>query len=174
MKKTGLVLLTAIFCLLMSKPADALSMNPFKREGRTRAHTLMITGNYLDSRLLVELAQHRTKQPILLLSPDGFQNYQLFFMPPGAKAVAEPKEKFMELVDFINPRRIVFLGDTDFVPQEFIDLVQGKYSVFILNSKDWEKNAQSLGDLLKQPKLNRLYIDYHDRMKESSNAVKQN
>ena len=76
MKKTGLVLLTAIFCLLMSKPADALSMNPFKREGRTRAHTLMITGNYLDSRLLVELAQHRTKQPILLLSPDGFENYQ--------------------------------------------------------------------------------------------------
>jgi hypothetical protein len=80
----------------------------------------------------------------------------------------------MELVDFINPRRIVFLGDTDFVPQSFIDLVQDKYSVFILNSKDWEKNAQSLGDLLKQPKLNRLYIDYHDRMKESSNAVKQN
>ena len=80
----------------------------------------------------------------------------------------------MELVDFINPRRIVFLGDSDFVPQSFIDLAQEKYPVFILNSKDWEKNAQSLGDLLKQPKLTRLYVDYHDRMKESSNAVKQN
>ena len=67
-----------------------------------------------------------------------------------------------------------FLGDTDFVPQSFIDLVQGKYSIFIINGKDWEKNAQALGDLLKQPKLTRLYVDYHDRLNETSNAVKQN
>ena len=174
MKKTVLVLLTALFCLLSTKPAEALSMNPFKREGRTRAHTLMITGNYLDSRLLVELAQHRTKQPILLLSPDGFQNYQLFFMPPGSKAVAEPKEKFLELIDFINPKRIVFLGDTDFVPQSFIDLVQDKYATFILNIKEWQKNAEALGDLLKQPKLDRLYVDYRSRMNETNNAGKQN
>lgn len=173
MKKIGLTLLTAVICLLMAQSSSAISLNPFKREGRTRAHTLMITGNYLDSRLLAELAQHRTKQPILLISPDGYQNYQLFYMPPGGRAPSEPKEKFLELIEFINPKRIVILGDFEFVPQEFIDQIQTKYAVIIINSKDWEKNAKSLGQLLKQPKLHRMYVDYRSRMQESK-SVKQN
>ncbi|MBP5671729.1 MAG: hypothetical protein J6X49_05020 [Victivallales bacterium] len=173
MKKTGLILLTAIFTILLSKPADALSMNPFKREGRTRAHTLMVTGNFVDARLLAELAQHRTKQPIILLSPDGFQNYQLFFMPPGDKAVVEPSDNFLSLVDFINPRRIVILGDVNYVPQTFIDKAREKHTVFVLNSSDWSKNADALGDLLKQPKLTRLYEDYRKRLHETNNPDKQ-
>lgn len=163
-------MLIAAFC---AQTAFALSLNPFKREGRTRAQTLLVTGNFLEPRLLVELAQYRTKQPIILIAPDGYGHHRLFFMPSDTKPVDENEENFVELIDLINPQRVIFLGSSDFVPQRFIDAAQKKYPVLTLNNQNWEANANTLAELLNQPRLTNLFIEYRDRYRAATEAAKQ-
>jgi hypothetical protein len=168
MKKSILVALTAVVVMLsMAESAWALSLNPFKRAGRSQAHTLMVTGNYLESRLLVELAQYRTKQPILLFSPDVDGSQQLFYLQAGGKATSMDSEKYLEFIEFINPKRIVFLGGDDFVPPAFVDMARSRYSVMMLDSKDWLKNAAMLGDWLKHQQLVKQYEEFRGRLTES-------
>lgn len=167
------LLVCALMCIVFVQTASAISFNPFKRSGRTRATELFITSNFLEPRLIVELAQHRTKQPILLLSPDRQGNYSLFFMPAGTKPMTESSSNFSDIIDLINPRRVIILGNTDYVPAEFVDLAQKKYPVIVLNNEDWEINAKSLADLLDQPKLVTQFIDYRKRLQAAQEAVRQ-
>lgn len=140
--------------------ADALTFNPFKGAGRVKATNLIIAGNYVNSRLLAELAQYYSKQPILLVSPDVDGGCQIFYMPNGTKASPMSADEFMGAVTHVNPKRVIVLGGDDYVPRKFVDLVRAKFSVVILDSNDWSKNADSLGELLKIKKLQRQYIDY--------------
>ena len=173
MKKLSLnVIVLAIVAIAAIQSANAISLNPFKREGRTRAHTLMISGNFLEPRLIVELAQHRTKQPIIVISPDASGNHTLFFMPAGTKPMTEPADKFAGILSLINPKRIIILGNSDYVPAQFVDIAQKKFPVIILNNADWTVNCQSLADLLEQPKLTSLYSDYLMRIMAAHEAAK--
>ena len=53
MKKHFLSILGIVAITLgISLESRALTLNPFKRDGRVKASSLMITGNYVDSRLL--------------------------------------------------------------------------------------------------------------------------
>ncbi|MBO4512899.1 MAG: hypothetical protein J5746_09040 [Victivallales bacterium] len=153
MKKQFLFVLVAAVAIMASFNAEALTFNPFKRAGRVRANTLILSGNYVHSRLLADLAQYYSKQPVLLLSPDVDGAYQLFYLPAGNTATPVNADDFMTIVEYVNPRRIVVLGGDDFVPHKFIDLARSKYSVMILDSDDWNRNAITLGDLLKADKL---------------------
>lgn len=139
----------------------------FRREGRTRAHTLMITGNYMNSRLLCDLAQYKTKQPILLFSLDADQSQQIFFMPASSKVQQINADEFVDIVSFINPKRIVVVGGNDYVPQSFIDQVRSKFPVMIFNSEDWSQNARMLGELLNQRGLLKEFDDSKERLAKS-------
>lgn len=125
----------------------------FKRSGRARVHTLMFTGNYLDSRLLAELAQYKTKQPIIFVESDG-AGEQLFLLPTfGSQAEQISKSDLLDVVAFLNPKRVAFLGDSSYVPAEYISMLQGKFEVITFASSDWSNNAQGLGALLNQSRL---------------------
>ena len=139
----------------------------FRREGRTRAHTLMITGNYMNSRLLCDLAQYKTKQPILLFSLDADQSQQIFFMPASSKVQQIEEDEFIDIVSFINPKRIVIVGGNEYVPQKFIDQIRSKFPVMIYNSQDWSLNARMLGELLNQPGLLKEFNDSKERLAKS-------
>ena len=153
MKKQFLFVLVAAVAIMASFNAEALTFNPFKRAGRVRANTLILSGNYVYSRVLADLAQYYSKQPVLLLSPDVDGAYQLFYLPTGNSATPVNADDFMTIVKYVNPKRIVVLGGDDFVPHKFIDLARAEYSVMILDSDDWSRNAATLGDLLKADKL---------------------
>jgi len=167
------VFLGVLFVMAFTQSVSALSMNPFKREGRTRAHTLLITANFRDPRLLAELAQYRTKQPILVLSPDVNGQYTLFFMPAGTKPMAETADNFLGILDLINPQRVVILGGSEYVPAQFVDMAQKKYPVITLNNADWNVNAETLGTLLDQPKLQKMFADYKGRLLNAGEASRQ-
>ena len=139
----------------------------FRREGRTRAHTLMLTGNYMNSRLLCDLAQYKTKQPILLFSMDADQSQQIFFMPASNKVQQINVDEFLDIVSFINPKRIVVVGGNDYVPQSFIDQVRSKFPVMIFNSEEWSQNARMLGELLNQQSLLKEFDDSKERLVKS-------
>lgn len=119
--------------------------------------TLIITSNYKKSRLLAELIQRETKQPILLL-PAGDQK-GIYFMPASVKkpALEVKEENIGRFVAFINPQQILVLGDRGFVPQSYIDMIDKKMPVFVVNGRDWLINAKSVAKLLD---LNNLASDY--------------
>ena len=154
MKKQILYVLVAAVTFMTAFNAEALTFNPFKRAGRVRANNLILTGNYLPSRLLADVAQYYSKQPILLISRDVDGASQLFYSPStNNNATPVSADDFMTIVEYVKPKRIVVLGGDDFVQKEFIDLARSKYSVLILDSDDWTRNAATLGDLLKADKL---------------------
>ncbi|MBQ7650613.1 MAG: hypothetical protein IJS15_06615 [Victivallales bacterium] len=140
--------------------SHALTLNPFKRNGRVKASSLMITGNYVDSRLLAELAQHYSKQPLLVISPDVDGGYQLFFIPTSNEATAIRPDEFAEIIKYINPKRIIVIGNDSFVPMKFVDQARTDYAIISLDSDNWSKNAAALGELLKIEKLPALFEEY--------------
>ena len=119
--------------------------------------TLIITSNYKKSRLLAELIQRETKQPILLL-PAGDQK-GIYFMPSSVKrpALEIKEENIGKFVELINPQQILVLGDRGFVHQNYIDMIDKKMPVFVVNGRDWVINAKSVAKLLD---LNNLASDY--------------
>jgi len=136
----------------------------FNLFAKRRAETLVVTGNYAKSRLLAELFQHQTGQPVLLISPEGSGREQLYFMPSSPEASACAASKFAEFVDFLHPNRVVFLGDASFVPPSYIDQARGRYPTVVLNSRDWLDNAKALGVLIKDNGFAKRYGSYFEKL----------
>ena len=136
----------------------------FNWVGKRRVEMLVVTGNFAKSRLLAELCQHKTKQPVLLISPEDVGRDELFFMPTAPDAMAFEASKYVEFVDFLNPIRIVFLGDTQYVPNSYIEQVRGRFPTVVLNSRDWLDNANALGALIKDKSLAMRYSTYFEKL----------
>lgn len=161
MKKQFLSIVGLVAIVLgIGLESRALTLNPFKRNGRVKASSLIITGNYLDSRLLAELALHYSKQPLLVISPDVDGGYQLFFVPAMNEASAVSPDEFTEIIKYVNPKRIIVLGNDNFVPVKFVDQARANYSIISLDSDNWNKNAVALGELLKIEKLPTIFEEY--------------
>ncbi len=152
------VVVTLLFCA--SLETKGLTLNPFKRSGRVKASSLIVVGNYVEPRLLAEIAQYYSKQPILVISPDADGSYQLFFMPTISKATTDNADQFLEIVKHVNPKRIIVLGNEKYVPATFIDQARANYSVITLDSDDWSKNAVALEEILKVGKLKANFESY--------------
>jgi len=129
---------------------------------KSRIDTLIITGNYAKSRLLAERIQSKTAQPILLLSPEN-TGMELYFLPgPPAASEAmppEPEEKFGELVDHIRPARILILGEDAYVPERFVEILQGRYPCVRIDGPDWVMNAEAASRVCGYRKLTQHYQD---------------
>ena len=109
MKKHFLQVCIVMALLCASLETKGLTLNPFKRSGRVRASSLIVVGNYMEPRLLAEIAQYYSKQPVLVISPDLDGGHQLFFMPTPAKATTDSADQFIEIVKHVNPKRIIVL-----------------------------------------------------------------
>lgn len=115
---------------------------------KNRTDVLMICGNYARPRLLAELAQKKTGQPILLISPIAGGPEDLYILPKGSEAFTAAKNQFVEVVQTINPKQVVFLGDGDYLSAEYVDALQGLFPSVILPGEDWDKTAQALAKIL--------------------------
>jgi len=155
---------------LMAQERSWLSrMNVFARLGeRGRVETLLVTGNFGRSRMLAELAQERRKHPILLISPEAGGRDDLYFMPTRPEALALPESKFLEYIEFLKPKRVVVLGDESYVPARYLDqLRRSGLQTIVLNSKDWNRNAEALAGIINDLSLPRVYAGYVARLELS-------
>ncbi|MBP1582429.1 MAG: hypothetical protein J6866_00605 [Victivallales bacterium] len=159
MKSLRLALLPLLAVILASCSA-------FRREGRTQAETLLVTGNYLDCRLLCELAQYRIKQPVILFSTDLDGSTQMFFLPTPQKPDINPADKFGDLITFVNPKRVVIVGGAAAVPEKYIEVAKSLSTVHIIDGHDPSKCAKELGFLLNQKRLHRDFDDFKARMND--------
>ena len=156
----------AILPILAAVLACTVGCAAFRREGRTQADTLLVTGNYLDCRLLCELAQYRTKQPVILFSSDLDGSQQMFFLPTPQKPDITPADKFGELITFVNPKRVVVVGGSAVVPEKYIEEAKALCTVLIIDGSDPSKCAKELGHLLNQNRLQRDFDDFKARLND--------
>ena len=139
----------------------------FRKGSRTPVKTLMVTGNFVQPRLLTELVQFRTKQPILVFHQDPGADLRLFYLVRG-KCEEIATSKFAEFVEHLNPKSVIVLGDEVCVPAEYQELLRKKFRVMVINSENWELNAQMLGEMMDMPKLNRDFKDYRKRIMDNT------
>lgn len=157
---SGLVAFFAVACV-RTEAGFFSKLNVFRNwSSKDRIETLIVTGNYGKSRLLAELAQHKGEHPIVLISPEGDGMDELFFLPKGPEAMAFESAKYVEFVDFLHPKRVVFLGDASYVPASYVDMVRDRYPTVVLNSEDWTRNAEALAVLIDYKKLPKQYSKY--------------
>ncbi|NOY81468.1 MAG: hypothetical protein GXP31_10745 [Kiritimatiellaeota bacterium] len=163
----------AVAGLALTVTADAgllSKLNVFRYfSKKSRVETLLITGNIARSRLLAEMIQFKTGQPVLLISPSA-SGEQLYFLPAADEAGAIETAKYVEFIDYLHPERIVFLGGPQYVPQQFVDQVKDRYPSLMVTGDDWTKNAEALGKIFRVRKLARRYAELLQQIEAAPTA----
>ncbi|WP_176013595.1 hypothetical protein [Victivallis sp. Marseille-Q1083] len=123
--------------------------------------TLVITGNYVNPRLLADVIQAHTRQPYLLLP---LENDEYFYWCPRGKDAVQKIHiaDFSKFVKFLNPRQIIILGDDHYVPRRFRAAIDPAIPVMIMTG-DWENIAASLE---RSQNINNLASDYSKLRRE--------
>jgi hypothetical protein len=127
----------------------------FKKKDK-RVDLLIVTGNYVNSRLLAELIQLENKQPVLVL-PSG-EDKIMYALGPNKDAIEIKPENYRSFVKFLRPKQVLFLGDNQYVPQKYIDAVKDDVAIWSITNADWEQTAISAGRMLKMKKLSFDYL----------------
>lgn len=118
---------------------------------RDRIVTLVLTGNYKSPRLLAELIQNESRQPYILLPTRESGDSRIFFCPPKSKNSASleiPEKRFNDFIRFINPRRIVVLGNASYIQPKYLQMLDHAIPVVVVDCVDWQRSAEELTDLL--------------------------
>ena len=157
MKSAAVYFFAAAF--LFTAVAPSASAGPFSflnPKNSKRIKTLIVTGNFVKSRMLAELIQFRTKQPILLL-PTGNEESTMYFLGPDLQAYEIDRDAFKDFVAFLQPKKVLFLGDKNYSPSEYIEELEKVATTWVVNSSDWEQIAFSVEDVMS---IRKLTFDY--------------
>ena len=131
---------------------------PFKGPGR-HVNTLVITGNYKRPLALAQLIRAESRQPYLLVPAQESGLKDVFFCPVNERTAATKlrPEDISRFVRFLNPGKVIVLGDTRYVPESYVPELDGRIPIVRIDCDDWVRNAEMLGSLLS---LNHLERDY--------------
>lgn len=153
------VLLLTVAIMVTPCPANPLSAlrNLFARPHG--ADSLIVTGNYLRPRLLAELIQWKTKDPILLVSGNGSQ--RVFYVSVSRESPLEiDANSYVEFIELLNPRRVVVLGNSEVVPNRTADILQDRFPTVMVTGSNWGVNAAAAANLFNYKRLNEHYARY--------------
>jgi len=147
-KIAGMLIVNIIFSMIL--PMHAGSWNwtrPYKMPEKN-IQTLIMVANYRTPRLLADLVQSETKQPILVVPASAEGN--IYFMPADRNDKTM-KIKLADLTDFIkfvNPEKIIVLGNQKHVPNKYLNVIDPKQTVITVTNKDWAMVAKSVSRIL--------------------------
>lgn len=117
--------------------------------------TLVITSNYVKSKLLAELIQNETKQPYILLPSS--RDKKIYFCPSRKKGLEIVEENLSQFIKFTNPKQIIILGDEKFVSEKYLKMIDKSQTVWVVSNKNWNEAASSIEKFLN---LNNLARDF--------------
>jgi len=143
------ILALSLAACLGADAAGLLGRIPFLRRfsSENRVDALLVVGNYLEPRLLAELVQSKTKQPLLIVSPEAVGTTKLFFMPWDPPAHELPASDYLGFVSLLNPKQVVFIGDDVYMPRPYVDQLRGRFPIVTVASGDWQKDAKALAEM---------------------------
>ncbi len=126
--------------------------------------TIIITSNYYKSRLLADIVQNRTGQPYILVPTEP--NGKIFFCgsnPDIADLEIHPTN-LMQFLTFVNPERIILLGDDSYVLPEYKNQVKSYYIPWIVGQDNWNLNADRIGAFFMDPTIATEYREIKGRL----------
>lgn len=139
-----------------ANPLSALRDIFVKKHG---ADTLIVTGNYVRPRLLAELIQWKTKDPIMLVSGDG-RNRVFYVSVDRERPLEIDTNSYVEFIELLNPRRLVVLGNQEVVPRRVSDILQDRFPTVMVTGTNWGVNAAAAANLFKYNHLTEHYARY--------------
>ncbi|MCP4176765.1 MAG: hypothetical protein GY756_03280 [bacterium] len=131
--------------------------------------TLLVTGNYSQSRMLAELIQRYSKQPILLTPASGGND--VYFMPPEkrSKSLQIPSSEITNFVNFVGAKQIIIIGDSQYVPEKYVKLIPSNQVVWRVTGQNWDKVAASMGKFLNLTNISSDYKELQSELKSETN-----
>lgn len=158
-KKLSAVMIFAVVCL-------SLSAAPWTAFGPKRKPvTLIITANYVSPRALAELVQYECGQPYLLLPAKNDADKTVFFCPRDTKSTMTiPEEHINRFVNMLGVKRIIILGDTEYVPQKYIDMLDHNTPIMRVEGKDWYRIAEELNFMLNLSNLDKNFRKIREKL----------
>ena len=174
MKSINKLVCTLSFCTVILTAANYARADfsrwtkPF-RSPYQKIQTLIVTGNYSESRLLAELIQIENRQPILLIP--SVNDGRIFFMPPQktTEALEVPYSELTNFVSFIGANQVLIIGNKNYVPEKFTDQIPNNQVIWRITGDNWKKIAASMGKFLNLTNLSSDYNDLVDKMKSEIN-----
>jgi hypothetical protein len=159
-KKLILIPLAVSIATLLLQTLTAGSWNWSKpyRDPKKRVNTLIVIGNYMKPRLMADLIQIETRQPILLLpaKSDG----SIYFVPSKDETLVIPFEDLQSFIKYLSPEKILVLGDKRFVPDKYVKQIDPTQTVIKVENEKWEKIASMVTNILNLTYLDRRYKEY--------------
>ena len=145
--KAGLVLLILSICTTGVFAASWWTNGP-----KRNIVTLVVTGNYKSPRLMAELILNESRQPYLLLPTPQSKVQKIIFVQPKGPVLEIPPKNLRQYLSFLNPRRIVVLGDKRYVSDQFVDeylkQLEAPIPVVRVEGSDWNRMAEEVTYLL--------------------------
>lgn len=111
--------------------------------------TLIICTNNKSPRLLAETIQSESKQPFILLPATQSDDTRIFFVPKkGQPAIELTEAKLAAFIRFLNPSRVVVLGNDNIVPRRYLQDLDRSIPLVTIDAEDWNRVAEELGSML--------------------------
>lgn len=175
MKKKTILKVFALTAIAAASiiPLNAGSWNwtrPYKMPEKN-VNSLIVIGNYRKPRLLADLIQNETKQPILLIPSDV--DGKIFFMPAKDQTMPIELENLTDFIKFLKPGKILVLGDNRYVPEKYLKAIDPGQTVISVSNKDWKKVAATTTRILDLTYLERRFKKYEEKI-ESGELYRPN
>ncbi|MDR0933054.1 MAG: hypothetical protein LBM70_08570 [Victivallales bacterium] len=164
--KSGLILLA--FCMTFGVFAAPWISNGPKRD----VVTLVIAGNYKSPRLMAELILNESRQPYLLLPTPTSKMQKIIFVKAKGPAQEIAVQSLKQFVDFLNPRRIVVLGDERYVQMKYIKLLDRSIPIIFVTGDDWVRLAEETTYLLNLSHLGDNYKRLHEELMNKGKFIR--
>jgi len=153
-KFSKLSLVVLLLGFVVSIPTHAALKN-----SKTDVDTVIVTGYSLHSRLLADMIQYHTGQPIIYIT--GASKKNLFFVPARNWKQGQPMtlttSDYHNFINFVHPKQVVFIGSDKFVPEFFKKSVNKNIPMYSIKDNDWLMNAVLAEELFGISKLTEAY-----------------
>ena len=126
----------------------------------------MICTNYKSPRLLADTIRALGKQPFILFPAAETGDQRVFFIPGKSTPRELRPEEVKNFIKYLNPKRIIVLGNENVVPAKFTRDFYRNIPIFRADCNDWQKVADQLEFMLNISDLggqySRLYKELYD------------
>ena len=149
-----------------------LSAAPWAALGSKRVpETLVIVSNYQSPRLMAELIQNESRAPYILLPTNESGDGRIVVCPPKQKSIQIREARFNTFVRFLNPKRIVVIGNDRYVNKRYVDMLDRTIPVVRIDSADWGRMAEALNFLLNLSHLDKNFKRLSEQLAKNYRPV---
>ena len=137
------------------------------QDNKKNIDSIIITSNNYESRPLAELIQSRNDQLIIQL-PGNKADTKLYVNGPNNQLMTIDDDKFASFLNFVNPKRIIILGNTNYVPQSYINQINPLTKKYIFDDNNWQVIAWQVEELTGLDGIAKRYITVLDELVRSN------